>query len=120
ILIFLSGATLVWKNSVDDLLHPQRQIGAAPAHAAPFYLAAAQRAFAPDERIASLTFPRSQGAVVAAAAGTGPGMGGRVTYYLHPASGAVLDRASMVSGPLRFAHILHGSLLLGRPGARVV
>lgn len=121
ILIFLSGSLLVWKASVDDLLHPQRKVGAAAVRPLSFYVTAAERALAPDERLADLTYPATPGAVVVVAAGPGgSGMAGRIRYFLDPATGRVLDRASENAGPLRLVHILHGSLLLGRPGGRLV
>jgi uncharacterized iron-regulated membrane protein len=47
-------------------------------------------------------------------------MQGRFRYFLHPVTGVVLDRASVGAGPMRYLHLLHGSLLLGRFGARLV
>ena len=121
LLIFLSGAALVWKGSVDDLLHPQRRVAAAASEAPSFYVAAANRIVAPAERIASLTYPSGEGPVVVSTVREGASpMQGRVRYFLHPVTGALLDRASLDARPIRFVHVLHGSLLLGRPGGRFV
>ena len=121
LLIFLSGAVLVWKSSVDDLLHPQRHVSAAASQAPSFYVAAAERIAGPEEHVASLTYPPGNGAVViSTVAGASSSMQGRFRYFLHPVTGVVLDRASIDAGPLRVVHLLHGSLLLGRFGARLV
>ncbi len=121
LLIFLSGAVLVWKGSVDDLLHPQRRVAAAASEAPSFYVAAANRIVAPAERIASFTYPSGEGPVVVSTVREGASpMQGRVRYFLHPVTGALLDRASLDARPIRFVHVLHGSLLLGRPGGRFV
>jgi uncharacterized iron-regulated membrane protein len=120
-LVFLSGSILVWRASVDDLLHPKRSVGAAAAQPPAFYFAAARRVLAPGEHVVSLTYPQGRGSVVIMAAGdAGATMQGRMLYYLHPTTGGVLDRASENAGPLRLVHILHGSLFLGRPGGRFV
>jgi uncharacterized iron-regulated membrane protein len=122
VLIFLSGSLLVWKASVDDLLHPQRRVSASPAQLPTFYAAAAQRALAPGERMVSLAYPRSRGAVVvtAASARDGQMMSGQVRYFLDPTNGRVLDSGPMYSRPLGLLHVLHGSLLLGLFGGRIV
>jgi uncharacterized iron-regulated membrane protein len=122
LLIFLSGAVLVWKGSVDSLLNPQRQAAFAAAGNPSFYVAAANRIVTPAEHIASLTYPSGKGPVVVS---TVPGaasapMQGRVRYFLDPVTGALLDRASIDARPLLVLHVLHGSLLLGRPGGRLV
>ncbi len=102
LLIFLSGSVLVWRSSVDDLLHPRRYVAARAAQPPSFYLAAVQRALRPDERIASLTFPQERGSIVAlVVAANGASMQGRERYFLDPVTGRVLDRASEISGPLR-------------------
>lgn len=122
LIIFLTGAVLVWKDSVDDLLHPQRRVDAAASEAPNFYVAAAGRIVAPDERIANLTYPTGNGPVVVSTirAGERSAMQGHFRYFLHPVTGALLDRASLDFGPMRWVHVLHGSLLLGRLGARLV
>lgn len=121
VLIFLSGSILVWRASVDNLLHPQRHVSATATQPPAFYLAAAKRALAPGEHVVSLAYSHGRGAVVLMAAGDRDvSMQGRMLYYLHPTTGGVLDRASENAGLLRLVHILHGSLFLGRPGGRFV
>lgn len=118
ILIFLSGSALVWKENFDALLHPSRQIDQAPSKDPSFYAAAAARGLEPGEHIASLTYPSGKGAVlVTVANGDAPE---RTRYFLHPASGRLIDRSPLYDRPMLLLHKLHGSLLMNWMGSRIV
>ena len=121
-LIFLSGSLLVWKDSLDELLQTNGRVSSAPVHAASYYADSLERVLPPSEKILSLTFPKGNGAVVitTATSGSEAPMAAQARYYLDRATGTVLGHSSGDAGPLRFVHVLHGSLLLGRPGARLV
>ena len=89
------------------------------------YLAAARARLNPGDRIASVTASDGRGPVVVAASPAArpgdrprPGPPPRTLVYLDPPTGRVLAVASSGSGPVRFLHVLHGSLQLpgvGRP-----
>ena len=40
LIVFATGSALVWKSSLDDLLHPQRRVEAAATHPPAFYVGA--------------------------------------------------------------------------------
>ena len=118
--ICLTGSALVWHDWVDEALNPQRAADAAPTRPAEFYADAAGEALAPGEKLLSLTWPESEGAVMATASQPGPAGGRpvRTQLWLDPASGAVLDRANSNEGAVRVMHVIHGSLYIpgwGRP-----
>lgn len=118
ILIFLSGSALVWKDSVDALLHPGRHVDAAPAADPSFYVSAAARRLAPGERIASLAYPTGKGTVlVTVSGGDGPE---QIRYFLHPVTSELVDRAPLYDRPMLLLHRLHGSLLMYWIGGRIV
>lgn len=117
ILIFLSGSALVWKDSVDALLHPARQVDARAAADPSFYVSAAVQQLAPGEAIASLSYPSGAGPVpvVVMAADSQ-----RIRLFLHPTTGELIERTPLYDRPMLLLHRLHGSLLLYRLGGRVV
>jgi uncharacterized iron-regulated membrane protein len=122
--VALSGAALVWHDALDRAIHPARYATSGerllPADA---YAAAARARLAPGERIAQLTFPDHGGPVIVAAASAAaaprPGPPLRTNIYLDPPTARVLDVKSSAAGPVRFLHVLHGSLQIpggwGRP-----
>jgi uncharacterized iron-regulated membrane protein len=87
------------------------------------YVAAATARLGPGERIAQLTMPEPGGPLIVAAAPAEakprPGPPRRTNIYLDPPTARVLDVASSAAGPVRFLHVLHGSLQIpggwGRP-----
>lgn len=122
--VSLSGAALVWHDALDRGIHPQRfAVSGARLASAEAYVAAARARLAPGERIAQLTMPAHGGPVVVAAAPAQmtprPGPPVRTNVYLDPPTARVLDVASSAAGPIRFLHVLHGSLHIpggwGRP-----
>jgi uncharacterized iron-regulated membrane protein len=121
----LSGSVLVWDEWVSDTLHPERRVEAVPSQSPTFYAQAARGALAPNETLATLTYPEGKGPVVASAARQTPGAarGGRparTLLYLDPTSGRVLDKASSDSGFVRAMHMLHGSLMVPGVGRQIV
>lgn len=117
----LSGAALVWHDGLDRLLHPARHATSGTALlGADAYVAAVR--LAPGERIATLTFGHGPVQLAAAPAHdprrTGPPT--RRVAYLDPPTARVLDVASSMAGPVRFIHVLHGSLQVPVWGRTVV
>jgi len=122
ILIFLSGSALVWKDSVDQLLHAGSHSQAAPAQTAEFYASAIARSVPASEHPLTLSFPRSRGPVTIVTAVLDE-QGIKVSqarYYLDPVTGSVTGQSPRMGGVFGKLHVLHGSLLLGRPGGRLV
>jgi uncharacterized iron-regulated membrane protein len=122
--VSLSGSALVWHDWLDETLNPERRVAHGPAQL-PFqqYVAAARTQLTPQDRIASLTFPGEEGAVVVAAARAPEGGGSRAvrtTIWVDPASAEVLDRHSGNEGVVRFLHVLHGSLMVPGMGRQIV
>lgn len=126
--ISLSGSALVWHDWLDETLHPQRYAVTGPAapEAVAAYAAAAKGALAEGERIATIRYPEGKGPVVVTATrapepdarpGTRPA---RTSLWLDPADGRVLDRTGSNEGPVRFLHVLHGSLTVPGIGRQVV
>lgn len=120
--ICVTGSALVWHDWLDETLNPERVVSGAPAQPAAFYADAARKALAPNETLQTLTFPEREGPVIAAA--SQPPRGGgrpvRVSYYLHPADGRVIDKASTNAGPVRVMHQIHGSLMVPGVGRQIV
>ncbi|WP_375397799.1 PepSY-associated TM helix domain-containing protein [uncultured Sphingomonas sp.] len=120
----LSGAALVWHDALDRAINPQRSVVTGtrllPADA---YAAAAQARLRPGERIAQLTLPEQGGPVLVSAAADAPARPGpplRTNIYLDPPTARVLDVASSSAGPVRFLHVLHGSLQIPGIGRTIV
>lgn len=121
--ISLSGSALVWHDWLDETLNPQRAAEAAPSLPPSAYASAARRFAQPNERLASLAYPRGEGPVVATLARTGQSQGGRpvrTLLYLDPTSAKLLDRASSDEGAVRVLHVLHGSLMVPGVGRQIV
>lgn len=117
----LSGAALVWHDALDRVINPQRfavtGAGRLPADA---YAAAARARLGPGERVASLTLPDDDGPVVVSAAPAGAAARVRTNVWLDPPTARVLDMASSAAGPVRFLHVLHGSLQIPGVGRVIV
>jgi uncharacterized iron-regulated membrane protein len=121
--ISLTGSALVWHDWLDEALNPQRAASGPAALPASAYEAAARRALAPGEALASIAFPVKSGPVVATATQAPPPGGGRpvrTQIYLDPASGRVLDRAGSNEGLVHVFHVLHGSLMVPGVGRQIV
>lgn len=119
----LTGSALVWHDWVDSALNPERSVEIVPSRSAGFYADAARRALRSGETLLSLTYPEGAGPVLATAAIEGQRGGGRpvrTLLYLHPSDGHLLDRAGSSEGPVRFMHMLHGSLLIPGVGRQIV
>ncbi|TFI60327.1 PepSY domain-containing protein [Sphingomonas parva] len=121
--ISLTGSALVWHDALDGALNPERRATSPATLPASAYEAAARKALAPGETLASIAFPDGKGAVVATAT-RAPAPGGgrpvRTQIYLDPASGAVVDRASSNEGLVHVFHVLHGSLMVPGVGRQIV
>jgi uncharacterized iron-regulated membrane protein len=121
--ISLTGAALVWHDWLDDSLNPQRRVEAAASLPPSAYAAAATRALAPGERLSSIAYPKGEGPVVVTLARPpvpGGGRPVRTILYLDPRDGRLLDRTASDAGPVRFLHVLHGSLMIPEVGRQVV
>lgn len=120
--ISVSGAALVWHDWLDETINPQRYAVSGEAALGPAaYAAAARPALGPGERIASIRYPEhGSGPVIVSAIRPGEGRPVRTNVWLDPASGRVLDSASADAGPVRFFHVLHGSLTVPGWGRTIV
>ncbi|HMJ94001.1 MAG TPA: PepSY-associated TM helix domain-containing protein [Allosphingosinicella sp.] len=124
----LSGSALVWHDWLDGTINPQRYDVKAGEAALPpsAYQAAAARAMEPGERLVSIRYGVHGGPLVAtiapapdtAAAKTARPV--RMSVWIDPADGRVLDRARSDAGPVRFLHVLHGSLQMPGVGRQIV
>jgi uncharacterized iron-regulated membrane protein len=121
----LSGAALVFQDSVDRALNPARYATSGADLLAPGrYADAARAALEHGERIASVQFPTGEGPIIVAASKAGGGRHAgppaRTMVYLDPPSARVLDVAASNAGAMRVIHMLHGSLLLPGVGRTIV
>jgi len=120
--ISLTGAALVWHDSLEAQLDPQRHEVTGPAALPPSaYAAAAAAALTPGERLATLRFSPEGEPVVAVASkpATGGGRPERSNIWLDPRKASVIDRAGANDGLVRAMHQIHGSMMIpggwGRP-----
>ena len=127
--IALSGAILVWHDWFDETLNPQRYevTSAVPALPPSAYAASAQAALGPGERIVSLRYPEAgeSGPILASAVqpprdAAGGGRPMRISLWLDPGTGRVLDKTSGNAGIMQFIHVLHGSLTVPGWGRTIV
>jgi uncharacterized iron-regulated membrane protein len=121
----LSGVVLAWDDAIDHGLNPQRYAVHGTATLAPSaYAAAAGAALRPGERIATIRYPDGVGPVVVLASavpqGGHRGPPPRVTLWLDPATGRLLDRMHGDEGLVRLAHDFHGSLFVPGFGRTLV
>ena len=121
--ISLTGAALVWHDALEEALYPQRFAAtAAPVLTPGAYVSAAKGAITADQRIAQLVYPEGGKGAVKLILANPPVEGERrpvrTTLWLDPVDGHVIDSARSDAGPVRFMHVLHGSLFIpewGRP-----
>lgn len=120
--ISLTGAILVWHEPIEDAMHPARHAVAGPGTLAPsVYADAARAALGKGDALTRMEIPGKAGEpVVASATKVGPGRPQRVTLYLDPADGHVIDREKSGEGIFQFFHQLHGSLLVPGAGRPIV
>lgn len=122
----VTGAALVWDDTLDHSLNPQRYAISGGQQVDPqLYVQAAKAALAPGDRISSLTLPEGDGPVIVAAipaAKSKPQAGppARINLWLDPPTARVLDKASSASGAIRVMHQLHGTLLVPVWGRSIV
>lgn len=118
----LSGAALVWHDGLDRALNPDRYaVSGERAFPPSSFASIGQAALGPGERLASLRFPLDGGPVVVGAVRAGPGgRPARITIWLDPATGRLLDKASADAGLMRFVHNLHGSFAFPGSGRTAV
>ena len=126
--ISLSGSALVWHDWLDETLNPQRyDVKSSEAELPPSaYAAAAAGVMEPGEKLVSLRYDEHKGPIVATIA-PGPDSEAakaarpvRMSVWIDPADGRVLDRARSDSGAVRFLHGLHGSLTVPGVGRQIV
>jgi uncharacterized iron-regulated membrane protein len=111
----VTGSYLVYDDQIDALLHPQRHLASGPAVLPPgAYVEAAREAFAGHAQPAQLRLPQGpQGGAVTV-------QGGRLTAWLDPASGKVLDVGAPREELRGVVHQLHGNLFMAQPGRKLV
>lgn len=123
--ISVTGAALVWHDWLDAQINPQRYaVSTAEAALSPARYAEAARARAgADARLSQLRYPEEgHGPVIASLtlAREGGGPPQRLSVWLDPGTGQVLDAADPNSGLVRVFHNLHGNLLVSGGTGRAV
>ncbi len=121
--ISITGAVLVWHDALEEALYPARFAPtAAPALTPDAYVAAAKSSIGVDQRVAQLVYPEEGKGAVSLILANPPQPGEkrpvRTRLWLDPVDGHVIDKARSDQGPVRFMHVLHGSLFIpdwGRP-----
>lgn len=127
----LSGVVLAWDDAIDQALHPHRFAVQGEATLPPSaYARAAAAGLRPDERLSQIRYPKGEGPVVVnaiAAPSHAPGVSHaasreagsarhgqpqRITLWLDPATGRVLDVDRGGGGLVRIAHDFHGMLFI--------
>ena len=144
----LSGVVLAWDDAIDHGLNPQRYAVHGAATLAPsVYADAARKVLQPGERIATIRYPDDVGPVVVMASkppqgdhkdgarsadrggagdhgkrdgGARKGPSQRMTLWLDPVDGHLLDETRGDSGLIRLAHNFHGSLFVPGFGRALV
>ena len=121
--ISLTGSALVWRDWLDSTLEPQRFAELGPAALPPAtYAAAARSALSGDERLSELRFSNDSAPIVAIA--TEPAKGGgrpvRISLWIDPRDGSIIDRATGSSGAVQVMHSVHGSLMAPGWGRTIV
>lgn len=119
--ISLTGSALVWKSAIDAKLQPQRyaRLGAVALPPSE-YARAARSTLQPGERLSELHFARDDTPVIALAIGSPSGPPGRISIWIDPRNGSVIDRASGNSGILQTVHSIHGNLMVPGWGRTIV
>lgn len=122
--ISVTGAALVWHEPLERVVYPQRFAVEGPATLPPvIYAEAARGVLGEGERLSRLTIPGEAGEPVAAMA-TKPAEGGRrperITIYLDPVDGRVIEKAYVSAGIFQIMHVLHGSLMIPDWGRSIV
>jgi uncharacterized iron-regulated membrane protein len=116
--ISVTGAALVWHDWLDEQINPQRYaVSSSEARLGPgAYADAARGAAGADQRLTMLRYPEGgEGPVVAnftQAQGAGRGSPARLSIWIDPGTGQVLDAADANAGLVRVFHNLHGNLLV--------
>ena len=122
--ISVTGAALVWDGWLDAQINPQRYaVSTGEARLTPnAYAEAAMRRAGTANLLASLRYPEGgEGAVVAMMTrprGDGPPQ--RLSVWIDPGTGQVLDAADPNKGLLRIFHNLHGNVLVGGGAGRAI
>lgn len=122
-----TGSVLVWPDAFDRVVNSARHPAASTARFAPdeAFLAKARAALPAGDRISGLRINGPSGAILVAGqvsskAPLGLGPPGRIQLWLHPETGAVLDRQNGNLGFNWAMHAIHGHLLLKGIGRTTV
>jgi uncharacterized iron-regulated membrane protein len=120
--ISLTGSALVWHEPMERAMHPQRYAISGPANLPlSTYASAARAALGPGELLQRVELPEEAGEpVTVSAMKPGEGRPQRLTVYLDPASGKILDTARSGEGVFHVLHALHGSLMVPGMGRQIV
>lgn len=118
----LSGAALVWHDWLDETINPARYAvsGHGPLLAPSVYVASAANVLEPGVRISMIRYPEHGGPIVVNAVKPGKGPPARMSVWINPATGRVLDVAGGNEGLVRVLHNLHGNLLVPGVGRQIV
>jgi uncharacterized iron-regulated membrane protein len=112
---------LVWSDQLEAKLEPQRHAVIGPAELPmSAYEAAARKALKQNELLSEIRIAKGGEPVVATASTAGSGRPARISIWINPRSGAVIDRASSNGGLLQVVHQLHGSLMVPGWGRTIV
>lgn len=120
----LSGATLVWHDTVDAAINPQRQISGdgSAAFAPSAYIAAARAHMERGQQVSAMRFEEGRAMVITATSMQLPEETyrplKRTLIWLDPADARLLDKHASNAGFVRVMEELHGSLFIpmyGRP-----
>lgn len=120
--ISLTGSALVWHEPMERAMHPQRHaVSGSTELPVTTYASAAQAMLSPGELLQRVQLPEKAGEpVTASALKPGERRPQRLTVYLDPPSGEVLDTARSGEGLFHVLHVLHGSLMVPGMGRQIV
>ncbi|QDM41362.1 PepSY-associated TM helix domain-containing protein [Altererythrobacter sp. TH136] len=120
--ISLTGSALVWHDPLEKALNPERYaLSGTSVLPVARYAQAAQARLGPGERLQRIELPAEAGEpVTVRASKPGKGRPQRLTLFLDPATGKVLDTARSGEGVFQVMHVLHGSLMVPGVGRQIV
>jgi uncharacterized iron-regulated membrane protein len=122
--ISISGALLVWHDTLDSWINPSRYAVSAGSPLQPsVYVASASKAFDPGAQIISIRFPEDRGAPVIVAGRQRSAEGAPPRFlnaYIDPPTGRVLDVVDGRASLFGFLHRFHENLTIPEYSGRAV